>query len=219
MPRTRADVRAAGLPTCPRRPGMPLDQHSARTGAARFASAPICCHRLGALDRRKAVSGIAPLCTGLKPSSNALYAAKARIPGIAKIVNVYALFRLGGRRAVPEPTALGILMRPSAKCGLSVIGSVRVRTSPDMGQRLLTSSAASMHYGQSPLMILAFQSASRRSASSSSPARAADAQGTASVEMTNIRGLKNHAVGGILHPVRVVSSTRRFEQARLGIEV
>jgi len=37
--------------------------------------------------------------------------------------------------------------------------------------------------------------------------------------MTNIRGLKNHAVGGILHPVRVVSSTRRFEQARLGIEV
>jgi hypothetical protein len=37
--------------------------------------------------------------------------------------------------------------------------------------------------------------------------------------MTDIRGLKNHAVGGILHPVRVVSSTRRFEQARLGIEV
>src|SRR2546427_10109854 len=41
---------------------------------------------------------------------------------------VYALFRLGGRRAVPEPTALVILMRPSATCGLSVIGSVRVRT-------------------------------------------------------------------------------------------
>lgn len=87
------------------------------------------------------------------------------------------------------------------------------------GPALVTSSAASMHYGRPPLMILAFQSASRRSASSSSPARAADAQGTASVEMTNIRGLKNHAVGGILHPVRVVSSTRRFEQARLGIEV
>jgi hypothetical protein len=36
-------------------------------------------------------------------------AAEAGIPGIAKIVNVYALFRLGGWRAVPEPAALARL--------------------------------------------------------------------------------------------------------------